>query len=451
MKISECSFCGKLSLTENDICSDCHAAAIQTETTSEQNNVNVGEVVPPPQETPQRSNNVNQTHESRNKYTPVYCWRCEAMNNWEQSKICYKCGCALRPYKKEETITLQGEPITSFPLFRSSAALLTVIILVIAATLFVKNFDITTFNKPASSDVASNTAASKEVKLPQEGWYKPSIWNFYRQKPTVDEILEKNNQATSKTLKSSDVQTLSLKGKLSFAEGGCATDECVEELKKRDSAAYENWIFKNRNSQNGEQFKIGLSDNFEENNFQLIGSIDAYQKSPDKVLRKIFVTAINQSRKTEKTEGFDGFTGWRKTVVFDQQKLPETSVIELKGNELSELKNATGALKTDYSSKNLTFYKMSYFKNKVQFVLQKHDLGKQELMYFDALTGLITKIESYEMTCFFSDYADYEGVRLPSTMYFRTVQISGNFIIMKIENIIWSVNKPMEDSMFAKP
>ena len=75
----------------------------------------------------------------------------------------------------------------------------------------------------------------------------------------------------------------------------------------------------------------------------------------------------------------------------------------------------------------------------------------KDALYFDSVTGHLSKVEMEKMTCFLNSYADYGDLKLPSALYYRIIDKSGNLIWMKIENLEWRVNEPIEGSIFEKP
>jgi hypothetical protein len=475
MKTSECAHCGKVGFTINDACLNCSltinpcepATANATSETNPQppQNENILEpptpdflqsVAPTPeadetdQSVPNSSDANYQPETGRLRYLRVECWKCKIVYNWEKTKICAQCGCALRFYKKEDIRSLKGDSVLSSHLARSF-----LIVVFILATL-VGGFYYVVKNMEDAKNKAAAGIAEEQIELPADGWHKSNLRNFYRELPTVDEILAKNNRATSKAAPSStNFQTLALKGSISFADGDCVTDLCADKI--AEAAMREDQIEMSR--VNGyqprvftkDQFKSKITDDYDLPEYQAAGVLEAYRKAPDKVLRKMSVGVPRQTRKLETIEAFDGFTGWKKSLVSENRQTLSESVSILAGLELEALKNSVSALKNDYSSKTMKFARLKKVKNSVNFVLENLSFDKSELIYFDAVSGLITKIESGDNTCYLMSYAEYGDVKLPSVMYFRTIAEDGYVVWMKVENIAWTINESLDDAMFAKP
>lgn len=453
MKISECSYCGKMALIENEACYDCaKAMGVADEPAATENNYSAESenYYSQPNYT---SQNAAYEYEPRPRYTPVSCWRCKEINVWEQTKICLKCGCALKLYKTEEAVTMQGESILNSPGIRSMLIILLLVVTGVGtAFYFTKTSNLrAAANQPAQ--LSQNQPKVEEVKLPTDSWYQPSIWNFYREMPTVEEILKKNNEATSKYLKTNNFKTLSLSGKLSVANGGCAVDKCAQEEKKKSQlrANLGDLTEKYRAERDLAAFKVGLVDYFEQFEYRELGTIEAVIKFPDKIYRKVSITPPGQAKFTENTEGYDGLVGWRKTFVRENGQTLENSVKTLMETELFELKNSVGAWGNNFSSKNLSFVEMKKIKGKVQFVLKKDDSTKGETIYFDAVTGFVTQINSHDMNCYLSFYSDQDGYKMPSYMFFRTITPDGNAVFLRAESLVWKIDRSVEDSIFAKP
>jgi hypothetical protein len=471
MNMEECIYCGIRALTKNGICSTCLSITGTTENMPTQPaadttaNTNVHSS---PNTGSQNSRNTNHTYNAPRTPVMLECWRCKAVNDWEQSKICYQCGCALKRHKSEEVKTLKGDSFIGSTAFRSLIySALAIVLIVIGISFTINVYKPKTPEEELISKITE--AKTEEIPLPENSWYKPRIWNFYRQYPNVEEILDKNNKATSKTISPNDLQTLSLSGKLSFADGGCANDVCAEKLYqeslRQESSRYYGsanpkstpFVYVDETKKKKDAMsskKVGLIDNYNSFPYEEVGRMEARQKMPNKIYRQVFVRPKGQTSETEKTEVFNGLRGWKKTVVtdiYDRQKVLENSVKELSGVDLFELNKSATVWKKDYSSKTLSFLKPVIINSQVNFVLQNNADTKPETIYFDAVTGLITKIETSEMTVFSSKYSSHNGVYLPSEMCFRTIGKDGNAILMKVEQIDWRINESIEDSIFDEP
>lgn len=376
----------------------------------------------------------------QNQYTSVICWKCNAYNNFAQSNTCRQCGCYLRPHSNQRTPSTSQKTssiIGTVVKFFLTIAVLS--ILSVAGYIFYTS----NFETAKSQSTQANTA-----ELPSNSWYQPSIWNFYRDRPTALEIVQKSNEATSKTFKPSDIRTISLNGTISFAFEKCLTEGC----KTNEFLIPRKFTELN--------FKIkpptAPLTNFEEVDdisrlyFVKLGRVEVYQKDANKVLRKISIRPLSTEPRKDISEGFDGVNGWKEEIVYNWDNTPKSSVMKLEGKDLEVLKKSSNTFPNKYSDQNLSFSHIGKVNGKAHFILKTGDPIKPESLYFDAVTGLLTKVEAAEMTCILFPYADYNGINFPSTLYFRSFNNEGKTMWMKIEEIEWKFNQPIDDSIFSK-
>ncbi|MBS1795120.1 MAG: hypothetical protein JSS81_14775 [Acidobacteria bacterium] len=381
-------------------------------------------------------------------YLPVNCRKCNTLNNSAQSRRCRRCGCDLKPPAPN--------PVKNGSKFVDIALkfLLVVVVMAIfsvAGIVFVGNL---TGNKPLS--VSSAPEVTEVNGLPSNSWHKPSIWNWYRDKPTVREVLEKNNQVTSKSLTPRDVQTLSLTGSVSFSAADCLTKSCLEKEAWRRPPTSPDYqtplqILRPKPTPSNTPIPgVDPADDVSRLRFEKIGSIELYHKEPGKMLRKTLIRPVESPKKADVIEVFDGEKAWKEEIVYENEKIVKSSSEELNGKDLEALKNSAMVLGNDLSENNLTFSRIGKYNGRAQFILQKNDPDKPETIYFDAVTGFLTKIETSEMTCFIYSYAEFNGVNFPSTMYFRTISSEGRTIWMRVDEAVWRVNEPVDDKLFEK-
>jgi hypothetical protein len=376
----------------------------------------------------------------QNQSIPVFCQRCNAQNNLAYTQVCWQCKAHLgmpgaqsaprsRPAAKRSVIS----KVFGF----ISKLVLTVVVLGI---LGVAGFIFYQTNlKPHTNASGVRDAAP----LPDNSWYKPSIWNLYRQKPTVLEILEKNNQATSKTLKPSDIQTVSLRGTISFAFEG-------ETPPAPQRPTYD--LF-DRSRGNPTPTPVVSrwegTDDFTRFGFRPLGNFEGYKKGADKFLRKIRIRSQNLS-KTDVTEVFNGSAGWKEEVVVNLQGQIKTTVTDLTGQQLEQFKGSTHGWGNYYTGRDLAYSHNALVRGEVHFVVKNNDPKAPLTLYFDAVTGLLTKVEEGDVTCLLFPYSEHNEVSLPSTMYFRMATPEGKMMWMKMDEIDWEMNQPIDDSLFEK-
>ena len=468
MNMEECIYCGIRTLTKNGICSTCLSIADTNENTPNQTGANVAANTnfhSSSNAAPRDYRNTNRAYNAPGTPILIECWKCKTVNNWEQSKICHQCGCALKRYKSEDVVTLRGDSFIGSTAFRSLVySALAVVLVVVGISYTINVYKPKTPEEEMISKIPE--VKIEEIALPANSWYKASIWNFYRQYPGIEEILDKNNQATSKTINPNDLQTLSFSGELSFADAGCASGICAEKLYQnslRETSSQDRtepvpkstpFVYMDENQKKKkatEWYMVGLTDNYNSFTFEEVGRMEASQKNPKKVFRKVSVFRKNQNRQTENFEVYNGSRGWKKTLVYDKQQTFENSVRELSGVELYEINKSATIWKKDYSSKTLSFLPPVIINNQVNFALRNNTDTKPETIYFDAVTGLVTKIETSGATIYLSKYSSHNGVYLPSEMCYRTVGKDGNAVLMKVNQIIWRINETIEDSLFEEP
>ncbi len=416
MKIEECSYCGMLSLTENSVCENCRI--ITNEDVTETQN-------PAAQEhTVYRAENYRAAPQNNHyqpdqpignfpqrSWTEVKCWKCRATSIWEQTKICQSCGCYLRPYNEVENKTLGGDSFASSPVLRSLMVVGIGFVFCCVGFFYLMKGGV---KEDAPKNIATDSL-SANASLPPDSWYQPPFWKFYSSHPSVPEIIEKNNEVTSKTLKPGDLKTMSMTATLMIAQG-----------------------------ENDDDY-------FNMKSYMTVGTVETSQKMPDKMLRKVRMIAHNNVRQTELTEAYNGLIGWKRTITYDSKRIYETDIKELVGSELDKLKNSSEMWRNKTNEKNLTFLRTAKLQTVSVFVLQddSNPLNPQTL-YFDAVSGYLIRMDSNEGICYMSSYKEFNGVSLPSEIYLKIKTPNNGTVWMGISGIAWQVNQPVEDSIFDK-
>lgn len=393
------------------------------------------------------------------EYISRFCWKCHYQNNFAVSPICRNCGVYLKEVKtlepEEKTEETAIEPVRQTRSVKPSAIIILVAVLLVCSAVLYIYFTTSFFGFQKTTE----TGAS--VELPPDAWYQPSIRNLYRRNPTVGEILEKHNQSSSKTGATSETQTLSLKGDVSFARLGCYTEQCLLEEYKRELAGVQEYnrqvLASGDNSlqvKSMPQMDIGkkppLDDEFDKPAYEKAGKIEIHVKNPNRIWQKSVLQIKDEPEKrVELTQGFNGAKGWQRKIVSERENIIESALADLIETELEELKKTASTIwkKASLKEENLKFSHRAIVKDVAHFAVEE---GK-DMLYFDSVTGFLSEIEMEKMTCFLNSYADYGDLTFPSALYYRIIDQGGNLIWMKVENLQWRVNEPLEDSIFEKP
>jgi hypothetical protein len=393
------------------------------------------------------------------EYISRFCWKCHYQNNFAVSPICRNCGVYLKTAKtlepEEKTEEPAVEPVTKTRSVKPSTIVIMVAVVLVCGGVLYIYFTTSFFGFQKTTE----TGAS--VELPPDAWYQPSIWNLYRRNPTVSEILDKNIQASSKAKVMSETQTLLLKGDVSFARFGCYTEQCLMEEYKRELASvkeYNRQVLASGNKSLQMKSmplldfgkKPQFDDKFNKPAYEEAGKIEIYVKNQNRIWQNsVFQVKDEPEKKVELKQGINGSKGWRRNIVSNRENIIESTLVDLVETELEEVKNTSSTVwkKASLKEENLKFSHRAVVNDAVHFAVEE---GKDTL-YFDSITGYLSKIEMEKMTCFLNSYVDYGDLKLPSALYYRIIDKSGNLIWMKVENLEWRVNESIEDSIFEKP
>lgn len=389
-------------------------------------------------------------------YISVFCWKCKTQNNFAETKTCRQCGCYLKNYDSRQNVSsVFSESATESPIFRMFVITMAVVVLVAAGYVIAfRKSGGEVASQPTAVEILPDGTIEPPVGLPADSWHRPSIWNLYRGAPTVREILEKNNRVTSQTLKPSDLQTISFTGTVSIAALGCQTEECFRQEQQQQAARQgaANGGFVPLSVPFNNPMRPKPSDDFDKPDYTEAGDIEIYGKRPDKTFSRVVVNL--NTRTAETTEAFNGLSGWRRKEISDGEKIIESEIKALTEEELEALKLSAAAIwqNNSYAEETLTFSRLAKVNEKVHFVVRRKNGEKTETLYFDAVSGFLTKVTSGETNCYLYPYADYSGVKFPSAIYYRMTDAnSGKIQWMKIDNLEWVINEPIDDELFDRP
>ncbi len=174
---------------------------------------------------------------------------------------------------------------------------------------------------------------------------------------------------------------------------------------------------------------------------------DGKTVEPEEILQKggkLYVSTTYP--KTVVSEAYDGTTAWKRAGVND---------IVLKTDEAEQIKRsaqifAATDLKTVYQKMDFRFVDKIDGKE-VYLVTGTLADNSRERLYFDAQTGLLvrrvsltpTVLGNFQYQVDYSDYKDFGGVKLPTTMRVAVPNISWTRRISEVKN-----NLPVDDAKF---
>lgn len=178
----------------------------------------------------------------------------------------------------------------------------------------------------------------------------------------------------------------------------------------------------------------------------LTGTLEIFQKAPDKFLSVQTLSGIGEIR-----QGVDGAVGWAKD--------PFTGVRTLEGVELALQRRAArfnAVLHAAELYERMEVTGQAVIDGRPHYVLRLTPKeGKPLVQWIDGRTFLITRSEmtvqgpqgEMTMASRLSDYRLVDGVRVP----FRLVSTIGGAVELTITITEVKNNVPLEDSIFARP
>ncbi|MEJ7713364.1 MAG: hypothetical protein WKF84_26845 [Pyrinomonadaceae bacterium] len=175
------------------------------------------------------------------------------------------------------------------------------------------------------------------------------------------------------------------------------------------------------------------------------GTVELYAKAPNKVFTLVSIPGFGEIK-----QGFDGTTAWAQD--------PDTGKInDLSGTQLSETK-ISADFRFDLKLKEL--YPQMSLKGREEsggresFVIEATAPGVSKKMYFDAQTGLLSRIDSVRESAdgkraieeYYSDYKELDGVKFAHTYRQKNPQYDFYFKFDDVKH-----NQTIDDARFVKP
>jgi outer membrane lipoprotein-sorting protein len=177
--------------------------------------------------------------------------------------------------------------------------------------------------------------------------------------------------------------------------------------------------------------------------FGASGTFETYTKSPNRT-----VTIAEFAGYGTVIQCFDGKSGWASD--------PQQGFHEMAGPELAAFRRSAdlqAALHTKDHYKKLTVIGKGKVGDHDAYIVEGQPTeGGPEKLYFDAQSGLLTKMEmpspqgSGTVSMVFEDFKNVDGVKIPTTVHQDTPEIS---IVIKMADV--RQNVPIDDSKFNKP
>jgi hypothetical protein len=184
---------------------------------------------------------------------------------------------------------------------------------------------------------------------------------------------------------------------------------------------------------------------FEIEAMNLTGTIESYQKAPNKFANLFTIPAVGGGGQV-----FDGAKGWDSN--------PMTGLRELGGEELATLKREADFyqplnFKKHYSKLEVKG-KETVGKSEAYVVIATPTEGSPDKVYFDVNSGLIVREDAERETgqgkmaieVYLEDYKDVDGVKIPHTMKQVTPMFAMTLKFTEIKS-----NIAIDDAKFAKP
>ena len=388
--------------------------------------------------------------ETSKPYISTNCWKCKAQNNAAVAVNCRVCGAYLRTSEPDENSL--SYRITDYPAFKGYLLLGLVLLLGGAAIVFFYK------SKPSSDDAT----ASKEIVLPSDSWYNKSLWSYVSNSPSVRQILKKNEEANGKTPSLETARTLSLSGKMSRAVGTCFEQMCIDERKRQIAVQQArlppSWRWSSPDAVPvGPEPKPETSDKYDQLGFSGLGTLELLVKIPDRMVKK--ATVINPHDETHRRiqviEFFNGLEGKRITDYFDATDNKVKSEVDTMDalQVASARSEQASMLGNDFDNyTDMEFRGLKKVNERVAFAVSaKNRKGEPETFFFDAVTGLVIKIDTALNSVFLDNYRPWGQGMLPYTIYFRQPELGGFHSWIKIEVDEWKIGDLIDDSVFVIP
>lgn len=399
--------------------------------------------------------------ENQRKYTPINCWKCGTMNNLALTQVCISCRCYLKLHNHGGSKSnLHNDSIMDNPVAKPALITAAVIALTILTAAFVVNYegfslpDISYFGSSGSSSSEKTEPKKtqiKKVELPPTSWHKKSWWHYIRKYPTARQIIEKNTEVSGKPMSAENMSSIYIAGNISFAKGECYTKEC----RKKNSVSNFSPVTYNSSDEKAEQKSLELADNFEIPNFKEMGKFEIFSNREGKSVRRININLpTNEFNKAHITETFNGQKGWKRTVHFDLmgKTIRDTTEEQKTEDALQMKREITAVWAKDLSGISPDVKWLAKTGNDVHYVLEeKKGDGFSNYLYFDTVSGYLTRMDNEKFSIFFAGYRDFEGSKIPYKLYFRRQEAAGFYLWIELNVNDWMFNGVYEDSVFEKP
>ena len=382
-------------------------------------------------------------------YVPMNCWKCKAQNNGATAQFCRVCGCLLKTAEPRQDP--MSDSFTKHLTFKRFLVSVLAILLTVVAVHFYKGI----VQSPHS-------ATANEITLPPNSWYNTSWRSYVSALPSERQILQKYAEAKGNLATSETRRTFSVSGQWSRARGSCFEQSCLAEERKRREKELET-LSQKFTIPDGVVKSVGMlkapevSDAFKHLDFATFGRFEQIVKAPDKMLRK--ATARNPAGATyqrlEFLEVFHGIEGKRVVDYFDDADVKVKTQVDVMDTEQVELAKFERESMLGKDVDNYTDVSLLGLKNvneRVAFALAAKNMkGQSDILFFDAITGLLIKADIPGTSVFFEDYRPFGlGVR-PYTIYYRRPEIGGFHSWMKFEVEDLKVDEQIDDSVFETP
>lgn len=394
-------------------------------------------------------------------YIPIVCWKCNTQNNLAQSKVCRMCNCYLRPDGNTRQRDTFSNKTVGFGSFRGFIWVGIVLALVVGA---INYFHQMAILGPVAKPGEVNRV---QASLPPDSWYAKSWLSYIKRTPTVNQVLEKSEEATGKMLAPQIAKTLSISGEFSYAVGDCFTKSCMddrqkqwEEQQRREDFAFDQYTGGRisrapRGPAPMQTIVPKASDDWNNYAFRDMGAIEIATKLPAKFMKKASVTPPEgQYRKIEVLEVFNGSAGGKTTRYFDESGKPaktENVAMDPGAAALAKIEMESLWKKNFKENSDQNVRGIEYLNEKVVFVItSKNKEGFEEVHYFDAVSGLPVKMDTKDFAVYFDNYKPYMAAKLPYTLHYRRAEAGGYHSWIQFDISEWKIGDYIDDSVFEQ-
>lgn len=401
--------------------------------------------------------------ENQQGYIAIFCWKCKAQNNFARTQVCRVCGCYLRSDSETSLQSHYKANITDLPGFRNWVIAGAVFVTVISGMIY-----FATRKSTLSASVAAATTKPEDkkpdVELPANSWYNQSWWSYVRKHPSPEQIIKKAIEAGGKSLSPEIAKTLTITGKVAVAQGNCLTQSCgINQVMKKalDRSTFNGGIDYGQRTtivkppESGPKPAPKSNEDFKAYDYIETGIIDVAAKMPDKIMRRVTsVTAPgSDSSSLEMREVFNGYSGSKITKYLDRnENLLRASKDTKSFDQMAETRTELELMwRTNFlKDKEFELRGVEKLNDSTVFaIVSKNKAGERDTLYFDSVSGYLSKMDTKGMSVYFDDYRPYEQAIMPYKMYYRKDE-NDMYVWMRVDIDSWKIGDFVDEAVFEE-